>query len=98
MKHASKSMIGAMLSGPTGTSTRIEEEAECTEAACCCMHGVAYYFYATICLVRRGLDLSTVRAQPCKVVEGSMKPSKTCKVFEGLVRDALRFLTEEIQS
>ena len=68
-KRASKSMIGAMLSGPTGTSTRLEEEAKCAEAACCCMHGVAYYFYATICPVLRGSDLSTVRARPCEVVE-----------------------------
>ena len=69
-KCASKSMIGAMLSGLTGMSTRLEEEAKCTEAACCCMRGVVYYFYATICLVLRGSDLSTVRARPCEVVEG----------------------------
>ena len=62
MKRASKSMIGAMLSGLTGTSMRLMEEAKCTEAACCCMRGVAFYFYATICLVLRGSDLSTVRA------------------------------------
>ena len=48
MKHTSKSMIGAMLSGPTGTSTRLKEEAKCAEAACCCMRGMAYYSYATI--------------------------------------------------
>ena len=48
MKHASKSMIRAMLSGLTGMSTRLEEEAKCAEAACCCMHSMAYYFHATI--------------------------------------------------
>ena len=69
-KRVSKSMIGTMPSGPTCMSTRLEEEAKCAEAACCCMHGVAYYFYATICLVLRGLDLFTVRARPCEVVEG----------------------------
>ena len=53
-KCVSKSMIRAMLSGPTGTLMRLEEEAKCTEGACCCMHGVVYYFYATICLVLRG--------------------------------------------
>ena len=45
----------------------------------------------------RGRGRASVRAQPCEVVEGSMKPSKTCKVFEVLIRDALRFLAEEIQ-
>ena len=40
----------------------------------------------------------SVRAQPCEVVEVSTKSSKMCEVFKGLVRDALRFLTEEIQS
>ena len=62
MKRASKPMIGVMLSWPTGMSTRLEEEAKCTEAACCCMHGVVYYFYAILCLVLRGSDLTTVRA------------------------------------
>ena len=62
-------MIGAMLSGLTGMSTRLEEEAKCAEAACCCMHGVVFYFYATLCPVLGGSDLSTVRARPCEVVE-----------------------------
>ena len=31
-KHALKSMIDVMLSGPTGMSTRLEEETECAEA------------------------------------------------------------------
>ena len=48
--------------------------------------------------IKEGNEWKAVRARPCKVVKGSTKPSKTCEVFEGLVQDASRFLTEEIQS
>ena len=54
----------------------IRPAAKCAKATYgCCM---------TTRLVLRGSDLTTVRVQPCEVVEVSMEPSKTCEVFEEL--------------
>ena len=79
-------MIVELISGPTGTSTKlVEEEAECAEA-----DPLLYARKRRMATARllawsfRGSDLSTVRARPCEVVKVSMEPSKTCEVFEVL--------------
>ena len=45
-----------------------------------------YDFYAITRPVLRGLDLTTVRAQPREVVEVSTEPLKRCEVFERLFK------------
>ena len=74
-------MIVTGLSGPTGARGGggvhgVRPAAICTKAT--------YDYCATAHPVLRGLDLTTVRARPCKVVEVSMEPSKRCEVFKRL--------------
>ena len=54
----------------------IRPAAICTKATYC--------YCATARPVLRGLDLTTVRARPCEVVEVLTEPSKRCEVFERL--------------
>ena len=64
--------------GGGGRVRRIGPTAICTK--------VMYGYCATARPVLRGLDLTTVRARPCEVVEDSMEPSKRCEVFEVLFK------------
>ena len=79
--HGSNGAFGAdgridEASGGGGGVRGIRPAAICTKAT--------YDYCATARLVLRGLDLTTVRARPCKVVKVSMEPLKTCEVFEKL--------------
>ena len=68
-KRASKSMIGAMLSGPDRHVNEARGgEVRRSSLLLYARRGVL--LLCNYCPVLRGLDLSTVRARPCEVVGG----------------------------